>query len=262
MKHYFEWVSTALFLFALGQLNQAQVSNIKSNVRQDMSQSTYRASYQMTSAKSTSGYETESFGESLIADIATGIMYGVALVTVEAQNAVLSERKNYPNTVSLEGTIDYATNFSTLNFTSSIRGNWGILGSDMRYSVLHDYTGSLESFDWQVLILRVPIKNIKLNYGIGFTSLFSPQTTYFESSTGFEAYLKQRKLALRGDYRWTANKGDERYRQELKLTADYRLFSKGKFHIAPLVGFTYQNYFHDDEFYLFNVGLKISLSNN
>jgi hypothetical protein len=111
-----------------------------------------------------------------------------------------------------------------------------------------------------VLILRVPINNLKLNYGIGFTSLLSPKTTYFESSTGMDLYLMKRKLTLGFNYRWTYRRNESRYRQEVKLTSDYVIIDKHRFKLSPLVGISYQNYFEEDEFWMFNVGVKISLS--
>ncbi len=187
MKRYLKYFHPALILLIIAQMTQAQVSNIKSNVQHD----SQRTSYYTASSWSVSHSEHQSFGESLAASIVAGIIDCASFVTVEAQKAVIRDPKDYPNTISLEGTIDYGSNGSALTFAPAIKGNWGIFGSEMRYALLHDYTGSLESFDWQVLILRIPIKNIKLNYGLGFTSLLSPKTNYFESSTGFDLYLQK-----------------------------------------------------------------------
>lgn len=260
MKRCFQKLSSLMAAFIFVTLSQAQVSNIKTNVRNDhKSNYSYRSSSVRTTIPARNKRFGESFGESLAASIVGGIIQGIGFVTIEAQKAVLRDKDDYPNTVSFESTLDYGTDLSTLSFNPSIRGNWGILASDIRYSLLHDYTGSLESLDWQVLIVRVPIKNLKLNYGIGFTSLLSPKTTYFESSTGFDLYLINQKLALSTNYRWTNRRNEERYRQEVKFTTDYQLLSKDQFRLSPMIGLSYLNYFKSDEFLMFNVGVKIRI---
>ncbi|MCT4645865.1 MAG: hypothetical protein N4A74_12835 [Carboxylicivirga sp.] len=261
MKKPIQKLSSLMAVLLIFTLCPAQVKNIKTNVRNDKS-SNYSSGIRSTKTYS-SGYSSnssESFGQYLAEGIIGGFVQAIGFTTVEAQKAVLRDRDDYPNTISLEGKLEYGSDLSTISFNPSLRGNWGILASDLRYSLLHDYTGSLESIDWQVLILRVPINNLKLNYGIGFTSLLSPKTTYFESSTGMDLYLMKRKLALGFNYHWTYRRNESRYRQEVKLTSDYVIVDKHRFKLSPLVGISYQNYFEEDEFWMFNIGVKISLS--
>ncbi len=238
----------------------SQVQNIKKSVQNDKSTSfTYSSSRTYYSSHNSYNDRT-SFKESFGDQILGGIFHGLAFISVEAQKSVLSNKEKHPNLVSLQANLDYGTNFSELTFNPSFRANWGLLATDFRYALLHDNTGSLESLDWQVLILRIPIKNIKLNYGIGFTSLMSPKSTYFESSTGFDINLYQRKLNLSGNYRWTSRKMDYRYRQEVKFTGDYQIMEKNRFSLSPMIGITYQEYFKQDSYLLFNVGVRVRLS--
>ncbi|WP_430817321.1 hypothetical protein [Carboxylicivirga sp. RSCT41] len=239
-----------LVIILISGLSNAQVSDIKRKVRSDTKSSSY-------STQSRTSYNRSSDDDYLMTEIANGIASCVAWASIEAQRNVLQNENRYPNTVSLEAILDYGTNLSELTLNPTLRGNWGIYASELRYHVLHDYTGSLESLDWQVLILRVPIRNFKANYGIGFTSLFSPQTTYAESSTGFDLCLLERKLKLTANYRWTFRRNSERYRQEFKFTADYLMMQKGNFHLSPIIGVTYQNYFNEDEFWFFNCGVRL-----
>jgi len=238
----------------------SQVQNIKKSVQNDKNTS-YTYSSSRTSYSSQNSYtDRTSFKESLTNDIFSGIFYGLTFISVKAQKSVLSNKESHPNLVSLQADLDYGTNFSELTFNPSFRANWGLLATDFRYALLHDNTGSLESLDWQVLILRIPIKNIKLNYGIGFTSLMSPKSTYFESSTGFDLNLYQRRINLSGNYRWTSRKMDYRYRQEVKFIGDYLIMQKNRFSLSPMIGITYQEYFKQDNYLLFNVGVRIRLS--
>lgn len=239
-----------LVITLIHSFSEAQVSNIKRNVGTDTKRSNSYSTQTRTSYRSCSD-------TGLMNEIAMGIASGVAWASIEAQKKVLENERHYPNVISLEAGLEYGTNLSELTFSPTIRGNWGIYATDLRYHVLHDHTGSLESIDWQVLILRVPISNFKANYGIGFTTLLSPKTTYAESTTGFDLCVLQQKLNFSANYRWTFKRNDERYRQEFKLTADYQILKKDRFHLSPMLGVTYQNYFKEDEFWFFNCGVRL-----
>lgn len=239
----------------------AQVAEIKKQVSDDGS--TYNSGTGIrASGVSSSGScsHADSYGGAVFAELFLGLVKGVGIVTVVAQQQVLEKKDRIPNLISLETGLEYSTNLSELSFNPYLRGNWGLFATDLRYSQFHDYTGTLQSFDWQVLMLRIPIKNLKLNYGIGFTSLLDPKTTYFESSTGFDLSLQQNQINISSTYRWTARKSDDaRYRQEFKLVGDYRIWQKGSFHLSPSVGVTYQDYFKKHHYLLFSVGVKMRI---
>lgn len=212
-----------------------------------------------SSSSSSSFNDDESFGEYILGQLFMGIAYGVGFVTVEAQKHVLAKQDQLPNLVSFESGLDFGTNLSEFTFNPSIRGNWGLFATDFRYSMLHDYSGTLQSLDWQVVVVRVPIHNLKLNYGAGFTSLLAPKTTYFESSAGFDLCLLKEQLKVTSNYRWTTRKTDERYRQEFKFTADYKLWEKGRFQLAPSIGVTYQDYFKKHHYWFANMGIRLRI---
>ena len=236
----------------------SQVQNIKQSVQNDKNTS---VAYSSHSTSYSSHYShSDSFKESFRDQFFGCIFDGLTYISFTAQKSVLRNKENHPNLVSLQADFDYGTNFSELTFNPSFRANWGLLATDFRYALLTDNTGSLESLDWQVLILRIPIKNIKLNYGIGFTSLMSPKSTYFESSTGFDISLYQSKINLSGNYRWTSRKMDYRYRQEVKFTGDYQIIQKNRFRISPMIGITYQDYFKRDSYLLFNAGVRVKIA--
>lgn len=242
-------------------VSYAQVAEIKQQVSDDSS--TYSSETGIR-ASSVSSYGScshgDSYGGAVFAELFLGLVKGVGMVTVVAQQQVLEKQDRIPNLISLETGLEYSSNLSGLSFNPYLRGNWGLFATDFRYSQLHDYTGTLQSLDWQVVMLRIPIKNLKLNYGIGFTSLLDPKTTYFESSTGLDLSLQENLINISSTYRWTSKKSDEaRYRQEFKIMGDYRIWEKGSFHLAPMVGVTYQDYFKKHHYLFFSVGVKLRL---
>jgi len=243
----------------------AQVAEIKMQASADSKNSGVTAGTRSSGGSAARcSSNDQSFGDALLADlfmgIVQGVAQGVAFATVEAQKSVLQKADRIPNLTSLEAGLEYSTNLSELAFNPSLRGNWGLFATDFRYSLLHDNTGTLKSLDWQVLMLRIPIQNLKLNYGIGFTTLLEPKTTYFESSTGFDLALWQNRINISSAYRWTAKKSeDTRYRQEFKLMGNYRIWQKGRFHLSPSVGVTYQEYFQEHHYLFFSVGVKLRI---
>jgi len=257
MREIRKYLLTLFIIFIICSIN-AQVSNIKKTVKKDKITYTLTGTKSYHSSSRSSNYENN-IAEGIAEEIFIGIIRGLGFITTKAQKAVLDNANEIPNVISLETGIDYGTNTSELTLNPSIRGNWGIIATDFRYSLLHDNTSSLQSLDWQVLVLRVPIKNLKLNYGIGFISLLNPKTSYFESSTGLELNLIESKLNFISNYRWTSHKSQKRYRQEVKLTGDYQVFENKLFHISPMAGFTYQKYFNTDRFLFFNIGVKLRL---
>ncbi|MBK3519972.1 hypothetical protein [Carboxylicivirga marina] len=256
MKYLLRFSILIMAFCLINHTSLSQVSKIKENVENDDKNSSSKTE----SSTSISDSEDMSFGESILAEIFFGIIKGISIITVEAQKQVLSDLDKHPNLISVETGIDYGTDFNTLIFNPSLRVNWGIFASDMRYSLIHDYSGSLCTFDWQMAVLRIPIDKIKLNYGIGFTSLSDPPATYFESSIGVDAHLYNNKLNLISCYRWTQKKTEERFRQEFKMTADFQLLNNKNIKLSPMIGITYQNYFKEDEFLMFNIGIKIRFS--
>jgi len=241
--------------------NYAQVAEIKQQVSDDSRTYSSGAGIRASSVSSSSTCShSDSYGGAVFAELFLGLVKGVGMVTVVAQKQVLEKQDRIPNLISLETGLDYNSNLSELSFNPYLRGNWGLFATDLRYSQFHDYSGTLQSFDWQVLIVRIPIRYLKLNYGIGFTSLLDPKTTYFESSTGFDLSLHENQINISSTYRWTARKMDDaRYRQEFKLVGDYRIWQKGSFHLSPSVGVTYQDYFKKHHYLLFSVGVKLRI---
>ncbi len=245
-----------------------QVKDIKEDIKNDKkskSSKSYTSTRSSTSTRRSSSYydDEENFRDWILGEIFYGLVKGVGFVTYQAQMNVLDNRERYPNLISLETGYDFGTTiFYENNFNPSLRLNWGIFASDFRYSLLMDQRANLQSLDWQILVVRVPIKNLKINYGIGFTSVLSPKKTYFESSAGLDLSLLKSKLNLITNYRWTESKSEDRYRQEFKFIGDIQVFESGHFQVSPMVGCTYQEYFNKYRYWFVNLGMKIRLKGN
>lgn len=246
--------------------SEAQVRDIKSTIQSDKEGgvSTYSRSSGVNSMSSS--YSAPDFGdgiaEFLIGSFFYYTFYGVYLGLKHGQYLMQERRDLHPETFSMQGAAFGGFDFShsTAVVNTSLRGNWGLFASDMRYLNTHDVTGRLNVWDWQVLILRFPIRNIKLEYGLGFTHVFSPSKTYFEQSTGFDYCFLNRKATLQGGYRWTAETHlGERFREEFTLQADYEVARSFHFRFSPSMGFSRQSYFGSTHFNLLQVGLKVRM---
>jgi len=236
----------------------SQVSNIKEKIENDKKESTpYNSTSKTTKSSNRNSFQEESLGESLAEEIFIGLVRGVSFITYHAQKSALYHKEDIPNLISAEIYSDIGSTFEETSFDAGIRGNWGILSSEFNYNILNDNTGTLKTINWQALIIRVPLKNIKFNYGIGFTTIQEPRNTYFESSIGLDFNSNNNKWNFNSIYKWTARKKEERFRQIAKCSIDYSAYRRGFFNLAPYVGFEYQNYFMDDWFMFGKVGMKI-----
>jgi hypothetical protein len=244
----------------------AQVRDVRSNIEKDKSKSEKSSFSSYRSEFSSSSYSPPELGdglaEFLVGSLFYYTVYGIYRGLEYGQSIMQYRRDEHPETFSLEGELmagfDFPNNVEL--FSSSARGNWGIFASDLSLRYVNDVTGELHALDWQVLKLRFPLKNIKFEYGLGFSHVFSPSKTYFDRSTGFDWCLFDRKATIRGQYRWSQKTSlDSRYRQEWRLNACYEMAQTGRLRFAPTVEFVYQNYFGTTQFHFLQLGLRLQL---
>lgn len=174
------------------------------------------------------------------------LIQGVVFVQKEALNA----RKVHPEIVSLEGsfTSGYYKNFNTVLFTPRIQANWGLFSTEFREQRLIDATSTLNTYDWQVLKLNIPMHPLTLYGGLGFTNVPIYKLAYFEYSFGARLRFLKEKFLSEASYRSTEISTGGKFRQEYKFTLDYEVTSykvknKTQFRISPMLGFVYQKYF-------------------
>lgn len=253
------------------KISTAQIRDIKKQVETDKSNSrTSKRSGSSYSYSYSSSYdydEESSDGSSLISAV-EGVFFifeGLGWIiqqsvegVVNGQASVITGLDTFPDRRGIEMRVSAGYDpkrYSSL-YTPSVRMGNGIFATDLRFVQLEDVTGRLQSFDWQMLMIRIPIKGFKLEYGVGFTHLYDPDKSYFESSLGFDWRFLNQRANIKSQYRWTPRTSlGSRYRQEYNISVDYLLKDLGHLKLSPSLGITHQNYFDNIGVTLFQVGI-------
>lgn len=174
------------------------------------------------------------------------------------QGQTLQSRKEHPGVVSLEAFIygGYYSKHEAVLFSPQLRANWGIFSSEFRNQRVFDRSGMLDTYDWQVLKINVPVYPVNVSFGMGFTSVPQVGISYFEYSLSGSCRFLHEKAVAEVTYRSTDKKSSRWFRREIKATFDYelkqyRINKLGRIGICPMAGFVYQNYFAlVDQYYL------------
>ncbi|MGQ1946909.1 hypothetical protein ACT3CD_07415 [Geofilum sp. OHC36d9] len=239
-----------------------QVRDVRSKVAQDRNDAGSALKSESRSYSGGGGFDKPDWDGGCGAFIAEALFYytfqGIYMGLNAGQQAMRYRQSDYPETFSFEGALNAGFDFNTRTtaLVPSLRLNHGLFASEVRYASTRDVTGVLDVFDWQVLVLRVPVKNLKFEYGIGFSHVFSPSKSYLDQNVGFDWCLLKRRLTLKAHYRWSQNTNlGNRYRQESDFSSDYEILHSGKFRLAPMVGFSYFNYFDSTKFNMVKAGL-------
>lgn len=245
--------------------SSAQVRDIKSRVEEDKT-GRGSAHFGTPERREPAYWEPPDIGEGFAAFLVGSLVYYTAYGAYRGldygQYLMQLRRREHPETFSLQGDINSAFDFSNaaLLLSPSVRGNWGLFASEARFQYTRDVTDNLSVVDWQVLMLRFPISNLKLEYGIGFSHIVSPSKTYFEQSVGLDWCFFERKVTLQGQYRWSQNTGSgNRYRYEAGASIDYEMASLDRLRFCPLAGIIYQNYFDSTRFRFYRLGLRVRM---
>lgn len=241
----------------------AQVRDVRSNIEKDKSeQSTFSSSRRETTSSYSPPDLSDGFGTFLLGSLFYYTAYGVYRGMQYGQMLMQYRRPEHPETFALEGDVmaGFDFNNNAMMLSPSVRGNWGLFASDLRLQITNDVTGQLHALDWQVLKLRFPLQNVKFEYGIGFSHVFSPSKTYFDQSAGLDWCFLNRKATLQGQYLWSQKTSlGSRYRQEAGIKASYQVAQSGGFRFAPSMGFVYQDYFGSTQFRFVQIGLTVLL---
>lgn len=208
--------------------------------------------------------DDDSFGDEL-SDEMCGCFFDIFMFITwqaisEAQHAALEQKTEYPYISSLETKVmgGISSDQETFFISPGLQGNWGIFSTDFRYTYLDDNTGTLNSLDWQILKLNVPVKTFKASAGVGFTYLTDPAVSYFEYTFGSELHVFRDKMVVSGEYRGTSvNDNNEVFRREVNFQIDYLTNSFGKFHLSPMAGFRFQEYHESIDYWMVNIGVAM-----
>ena len=172
-----------------------------------------------------------------------------------AQQASLENKYLYPERVSFLASADYGAGIThdSRNFSTGARGNWGIFATDFRYSSLKDYSGKLNTIDWRLLIIRIPIQSLNLEYGLGVTAVPADDVAYTLSSAGFDWKFQQARTNISATYYWGERTSlGSRFKKSFELVVDYEFLNYGHFHMSGLAKYSYQLYFEETNFNILN----------
>ncbi len=250
--------------FLVTLYSTAQVRDVRSNIEKDKSENpAVPISYQESHTTSYSPPDlSDGFAAFIFESLFYYTAYGAYRGLRHGQSLMQERRYNHPETFSLEGNLITSFDFrnNAVMLSPSVRGNWGLFATDIRFNYTMDVTGDLHALDWQVLKLRLPLGNVTFDYGIGFSHVFSPSKTYFDQATGFDWYFLNRKATIQGQYQWSQRTSlGSRYRQESRIKACYEVASSGRFRFSPSVGFEFQDYFGTTQFRFVQIGLTVRL---
>jgi len=182
-------------------------------------------------------------------------LFGYGLYSL--QSYVLSTRQEHPEIVSLEAFLQggFYSKYNSILLTPQIRANWGAFSTEFRQQSIHDITGYLNTLDWQIVKLNIPIYPVILNGGMGFSHIEEVNQSFFEYTLGAQSRFLKNRLYTEAVYR-SSRQDQLPFRQELKVTCDYQVENKqigkrGSFRISPSAGLVYQNYYNRfNHFYL------------
>ena len=228
-----------------------QVGDVNKNVKKDKDKSGNTKSTATIDSGSSSSSGGWFFGL---------IIEAFAVTIGAAQRAALENVDIYPERFSLESFTTYGADLKSdaQYFQAGLRGNWGIFGSDFKYTNLIDITGQLKTIDWQVVVIRIPIKNFKIDYGLGFISILDQDQSYFNSSLGFDWRLPNLGVNIASGYQWSQKTSlGTRFKRSYILRVDYEVYNYKKFHLSPMIEYSYHNYFEETTFSLISAGIII-----
>lgn len=143
----------------------------------------------------------------------------------------------------------------------SIRGNWGLFSSQIRYNKFQDFTGSFPTMDWQVVQFNIVAQpGVNFRIGSGFMHEINNNDSFYEQFVGLELHLWQRKVNPVVEMRWAADfETDRTARFELNSRIDFFLARYGKVNVNLMTGFLYQKYYEQVNFYFFQTGLTFNI---
>ena len=254
MKTSSRLISSILVLFILGVLyspsGMAQVGEVNENLKKSEKKS------ESSVATTTSTGEVKNGG--FIMFLGDVFMASVGA----AQIAALQNKHLYPERVSFIAYVDLGSGFenNTWNITTSARVNWGIFASEFRYNSLTDITGQLNTFEWLVGILRIPIQSFNLEYGIGFISIPIESQSFTANTIGFDFKIRTIGVNINSHYNWTSisNLGS-RFKRSFEIIGDYEFLERQKFHLCLQGKYSFQQYFEQTNFSIASAGIVMKL---
>lgn len=183
-------------------------------------------------------------------------------LVIKLQKQALEKNDKHPEVISLELPLyaGYNAVRNTAQNALNVIGNWGIFATHYRYMTVGDNTGFLDTHDWQILRINIPVYPLRFYFGGGFSYLSGVDVSYFDSAFGLRfRFFRDKFVADVGGRVAPAQSDGDIYRSEFKFLLDYELLKKGKFRISPMAGVLFQNYFYQYEYLYYTAGVNLRL---
>ena len=251
MNTYLKASGLALGLVLLHLHLFAQVGEVKKKSRENQSQKESRNA----ESGSSGGGEGGDFFISIFAEMFTGLGH--------AHANMLSRKTEEPWLVSLETNLPFGYYFpeETFLFLPSIRGNWGLFSTQLRYNLIQDKTGFFRTLDWQVIQLNI-VARPKVNFwmGTGISYEFDSESTFHDNLAGLALHLKDRTIHPSVEFRFSRDyETATTPRLEVHPKVDFLVSQTRLFDFNLSVGMVFQQYYEEVNFFFLQTGLSIIL---
>lgn len=252
----------ALLILIMGLQSFAQVGSIKSG--SDKNTSSPKTTN--TNNNASEGCLTDACGTACASGCFNFFFDYAILGSVKLHKSIMGKRNEIPEVVSLElmPHFGFAAPSSSL-IIPRIRGNWGLISTDFRFSNMMDF-GRADSIDfyntldWQILEFNFVVTNpVTFRAGTGIMKEYYSSKTFIEHFLGFDIvsqdrqYLGNAEFRIAKDYSTGATP-----RIEGNLRFNYRIFSAGNFNGYIMAGAIFQNYYLETYVWTMQTGLSFN----
>ena len=198
----------------------------------------------------------------------SGIFFFIDVVNlfplmIDAHKDMLERKEAEPWLVGLDLSLNgaYNSDNTTTLLLPSIRGNWGLFSTQMRWNNLQDNTGSFKTFDWQIIqfnVVSTPKANFRI--GTGISVIKETSETVNEHFMGLDLHFKERKINPTVEFRWSENyETNSTPRFEFNIGSEFNIATYGRFDLNVMAGYLYQKYYSDISFHLIRTGINIHI---
>ncbi len=163
--------------------------------------------------------------------------------------------------IDLDLRLHYPIGYKSIATTPHLRANWGVLSSDFRFYLLHEFgKGNFGNIDWQIVMFNIISKyNTYFRIGIGFTrDMYIKQSfTDFSAQTDFKVYTN---LSCLIEARYAPNfTGKYNYRTEIQTLLAYKLKNRENGFTQFTLGYMYQNYWESVKINYITAGVNLTI---
>jgi hypothetical protein len=198
----------------------------------------------------------------------SGIFFFIDVVNffplmIDAHKDMIERKEAEPWLVGLDLSLNgaYNSDNTTTLLLPSIRGNWGLFSTQMRWNNLQDNTGSFKTFDWQIIQFNVvATPNANFRIGTGISVIKETSETVNEHFMGLDLHFKERKINPTMEFRWSENYDtNSKPRFEFNIGSEFNIATYGRLDLNVMAGYLYQKYYSDISFHLIRTGINIHI---